>query len=896
MNWYRSTPAQDELLAVVHGRMRRGESNFRLFFPQRILPLGRSHIHIVNFSICFAATHYHFEEPLTQAYPPLPVAYQDTIEVKVAKPQPLKIGRRITMFVPPGPEQPEPDAPVSPPLIDDVELDWTPGVGRMSPPLNPFNPAPLIDDDDDDIFGPAFKRFKRDVGDDIPPKGIKISVVLFEPFVKPADLDFNANTGFELIDEIDRFFQYWHVHTGKVHRIRPTIELRPLTLLEKIKYNDFAKNDVTLLDKLHFTILKLPPCIGLAMEKAEHFKAFGFTEGNITSNVPKRSKLRAIIGDSTTGAITVFTSTIPINPHLKGVELITKALKNIAKKGEPSSPLVKPEIICIPRVLSFTSDLSDYNMPEKKMWSLTKMLIEELLGHLSKCLAIKGSSGTDKYITFVINKTANSILGILSAKNEFLAKVDMPVTIEFGSLEFAQDWGFTKKIISFSNSVSDSIRIAPVGFITGRAYEARIDDDEEVEKNERLQISLQLGNIVSVTWRPDNKWPDYLITSKQAFNAGQAMDSSSDTSALLEEIANVTNLGDESVLEHLERVGAGANILADLANVATGGTVAPAQGAQPAREIQQQEAAGGGGQAAPAAEVIVQQQPQQPQEGAAGGQANVADVIVQQPPPPPPPPPPKAEVNVQPQQPPKKEAAAGVQQQQPQGGDVGVQQQPPAQGGGQQQQGQAGVVVQQPQQPQGGQAGVVVQQPQQPQGGQAGVVVQQPQQPQGGGGGGQPIVNAPVGGGGQAGAGAGAADDDLVELVRIPNPVPKPSDTYIFLQQREKGRCVEAVDKFPTEFYIICLQGEREQYITDLGFVSIAATFTSPAFRKGAGYYYEETLSPGCTVVNHDCESFLDFEIWSFVPKLFQHPINKTVDAFIRATVLIKSLERHSRV
>ena len=408
-----------------------------------------------------------------------------------------------------------------------------------------------------------------------------------------------------------------------------------------------------------------------------------------------------------------------------------------------------------------------------------------------------------------------------------------------------------------------------------------------MEKNERLQISLQLGNIVSVTWRPDNKWPDYLITSKQAFNAGQAMDSSSDTSALLEEIANVTNLGDESVLEHLERVGAGANILADLANVATGGTVAPAQGAQPAREIQQQEAAGGGGQAAPAAEVIVQQQPQ---EGAAGGQANVADVIVQQPPPPPPP---KAEVNVQPQQPPKKEDAAGVQQQQqPQGGDVGVQQQPPAQGGGQQQQGQAGVVVQQPQ---GGQAGVVVQQPQQPQGGQAGVVVQQPQQPQGGGGG-QPIVNAPVGGGGQAGAGAGVADDDLVELVRIPNPVPKPSDTYIFLQQREKGRCVEAVDKFPTEFYIICLQGEREQYITDLGFVSIAATFTSPAFRKGAGYYYEETLSPGCTVVNHDCESFLDFEIWSFVPKLFQHPINKTVDAFIRATVLIKSLERHSRV
>ena len=126
--------------------------------------------------------------------------------------------------------------------------------------------------------------------------------------------------------------------------------------------------------------------------------------------------------------------------------------------------------------------------------------------------------------------------------------------------------------------------------------------------------------------------------------------------------------------------------------------------------------------------------------------------------------------------------------------------------------------------------------------------------------------------------------------------MPKPSDTYIFLQQREKGRCVEAVDKFPTEFYIICLQGEREQYITDLGFVSIAATFTSPAFRKGAGYYYEETLSPGCTVVNHDCESFLDFEIWSFVPKLFQHPINKTVDAFIRATVLIKSLERHSRV
>ena len=129
------------------------------------------------------------------------------------------------------------------------------------------------------------------------------------------------------------------------------------------------------------------------------------------------------------------------------------------------------------------------------------------------------------------------------------------------------------------------------------------------------------------------------------------------------------------------------------------------------------------------------------------------------------------------------------------------------------------------------------------------------------------------------------------QIQPLPNPNIKPADTFTLAETRTQGRCKSADgDKLPNNFYLVSCQGLRRDYITDIGDVSLAAAFT----KRGASMI--ETMSPGCIIVNQERVASLDFEIWSFTPRLFSLPENDALsDGFIRAAVSFEVVDSQSR-
>ena len=830
--------------------MTKGGSSFYLHFPDRVLPLGRVLIKFHRFEFCNDPTHTnHFDGPETTTFAPLPTPYEPTLQRSAAVPVPVTVKRRTTTFY----VEPDLDSDndylddddydderlIPPPLkITDLEYEedrearLAAGQQQQQQQQQPQQqpqqqqqqqqqqahldqlarqqqmlaqqhdlqqqlaqqPLPnlpqdfgaagggggggnLVSDDDDDDENAPHKRFRRADGDDDPtgagagalegesaisrnmlPAEIALSMKIEPSFVvdSQSPVNFANLTGLEICERCNVVLTQFYNDTGQLHLKKPSLTHRAASEREMQTLPASRRlgnpTDYKILE------LRLPPSIGLVLASAGHFKALGFTQANITSPVAGRAgRRRAIFGDSIEGSVSVTTATTPTNLTLKGMTLLTNALKETGKKPDDYDKFSVVEATISPPYFAFKTDLTGVPLAFEKNFSYTKIMLDELINIVAKSLGIRSTNPPNdslKLVSFMRHETKGIIvrIGVAPANPSLITTF----TITFGSDEFAARWGFTTRTVQFStNREAAPIGFDKVAFTLTAKEEAKFILQDGAGANlptEKYIMDDLLGGRVSrVKWRHDRIPPGYITLAINKFIAHQPL--SDDNAAINQEVAATGRL------------------------------------AQPDDD------------------------PPRP---------NIVRTPSPQPPPPPPPPP---------QQPPPAINPLDVL-----AGNVAA--------------ANAAAAA-------------------------AAAAANDPA-----------VVNNP-----DAGANVDS-DDELqpppmfpqAEIITIDNPVPRPPDNYIHMQCRTSGRCPQSQPNdafpFPDTFYLVCNNGERLQYIYDIGEVSLAAMFAN------SGTSIIGSMTDGCIVINHERESKIEFEIWSMAPRLFRLKNDAgAVDGFIRAYV-----------
>ena len=501
--------------------MIRGQKKLRLFFPDSVLPLGRVCVHFHRFFFCIneGDRHEHFAGPATGLYPPLQVDYQPMLQVVGPASSPLVYRRRSTNFAMPRFEKQ--------------------GDGGD-------------DDEDNDPLQQQGKRFKRAPADEEGEEGgaaaaggarPKIPPPAFRRLTKKSismHIDFNPNpyyskrrrggamlfdklTGLEIIDMLDLMCRDWYKASGFLHLKRPSVTKQPLNVHTRHlapageEPNNWGR-----------VVVKLPPGLGLAMDRAMHFRALGFTGQRMTVTVP-RLKKQAFFGDSLTGSMSVFISSDIIKYTKTGKQLLAEAAAQQKKVATDASLYkVTPVILIRPERFSFVTTLDEMEMTYTNDWLYTSAMFDQLFRISSRSLGIKGTPyHQNPFVQFERRDDGGVIPRCLEPADEYC---ETRFTIRFGSPEYARQWGFRQTDLSFTSSgqQEDIVGFLNVDFSYSPAEEDLFSADKVLDyvvESPTLAHEM-FGNIAHVDWRADKVWPEYIVNAKRSYAEGARLDDS----------------------------------------------------------------------------------------------------------------------------------------------------------------------------------------------------------------------------------------------------------------------------------------------------------------------------------------------------------------------------------
>ena len=250
--------------------------------------------------------------------------------------------------------------------------------------------------------------------------------------------------------------------------------------------------------------IRLPPSIGLGLDRAAQFLALGFREATFHVAVPKLSK-QAVFGSSVTGDMSVFTSSTAVSIKDKGQMLIPKAMKEARQNIVAAMFIMDPMVIVMPPKFFVTSFLQDFPMAYPKVWPYTEMLLEELIQIVAKYLGLKGCKFyPNEFIQFVQHDKRINVVLKENKLDDCSIPIESTYTIEFGSKEFASDWGFISTTIVI-NSIYEhkSTGLLDIDFL----YTA--DEEDEFDQYLKYTIAAQIfelknqlvGHIAALIWR-----------------------------------------------------------------------------------------------------------------------------------------------------------------------------------------------------------------------------------------------------------------------------------------------------------------------------------------------------------------------------------------------------------
>ena len=572
--------------------MIRGQKKLRLFFPDSVLPLGRVCVHFHRFFFCIneGDRHEHFAGPATGLYPPLQVDYQPMLQVVGPASSPLVYRRRSTNFAMPRFEKQgdggdddddaiERLARLRGPILKNARMGWPRadddddddgggdgdggGAGapqqqqqQQQPQAGAGAGAQLIADDHDDEenndpLQQQGKRFKRAPADEEGEEGgaaaggarPKIPPPAFRRLTKKSismHIDFNPNpyyskrrrggamlfdklTGLEIIDMLDLMCRDWYKASGFLHLKRPSVTKQPLNVHTRHlapageEPNNWGR-----------VVVKLPPGLGLAMDRAMHFRALGFTGQRMTVTVP-RLKKQAFFGDSLTGSMSVFVSSDIIKYTKTGKQLLAEAAAQQKKVATDASLYkVTPVILIRPERFSFVTTLDEMEMTYTNDWLYTSAMFDQLFRISSRSLGIKGTPyHQNPFVQFERRDDGGVIPRCLEPADEYC---ETRFTIRFGSPEYARQWGFRQTDLSFTSSgqQEDIVGFLNVDFSYSPAEEDLFSADKVLDyvvESPTLAHEM-FGNIAHVDWRADKVWPEYIVNAKRSYAEGARLDDS----------------------------------------------------------------------------------------------------------------------------------------------------------------------------------------------------------------------------------------------------------------------------------------------------------------------------------------------------------------------------------
>lgn len=552
---YQEFQQRNNKLAIIHGRLVRGNTSFQLTFPDDIMPLGLVKLNFHRLYFCTNANHnHHFDPPEQVAYPPLvqgaAAVYQPVIQV--VRPAFTLIddaSRRSTIF------KLKPWKPASDddsndddddddprPLLEekigweaDDEEEEVQEEEEEEQGEERLDPIPEVEEEAVE----GGERQKRAITDDVDEKAednkrVKRANSPLQPLVnnKAIRLSFEmSNKAFvgygprrgphniskmtlpQIVNCIDQVFFQWHNSTGSIHKKRPSIGLLQAydaAAIAKMPARAALKAEAA---DLVIVVIRLPPGIGLGLDRAAQFRALGFRDAAFHVAVPKLLK-RAVFGSSVAGGMSVFASSTAVNIKDNGQTLIAKAMKEARQNVAAPMFLMDPMVIVMPSKFIVTSFLQDFPIAYPNIWPYTEILLEELIQIVAKCLGLKGCKFyPNDYIQFVRHDKRIDVVLKENQLNDRSIPIESTYKIEFGSLEFASSWGLTSKTIVINTIYeAKSTGLGNVDFI----YSADEEDDfgqnlKDSIAAQRIELKSQLvGNIASIIWRADNNVPTYI--------------------------------------------------------------------------------------------------------------------------------------------------------------------------------------------------------------------------------------------------------------------------------------------------------------------------------------------------------------------------------------------------